>query len=76
MEATVLTALITGACSVVAVILTNMESNKSIDMKLDKQQAVLEERISNLTDKVEKHNSLVERTYKLEAEVEELKRRK
>lgn len=75
MEAAIATSLITGICSVLAVIITNMSSNKSIDMKLDKQQAVLEERIAHLTERVEKHNSLVERTYILEAQVRELQRK-
>lgn len=75
MESTVLTALITGAFSVLAVIITNWSSNKSIDAKLDKQQAVLEERINHLTERVEKHNNLIERTYKLEAKVDAIIRK-
>lgn len=73
METAVLTALITGACSVLAVILTNSQSNKAIDIKLDKTIAILEERITHLTTQVEKHNSIVERVYKLEGEVKEIK---
>lgn len=75
MESTVLTALITGAFSVLAVLITNWSSNKSIDAKLDKQQAVLEERINHLTERVEKHNNLIERTYKLEAKVDAIIRK-
>lgn len=73
METAVITALITGACSVLAVILTNSQSNKAIDIKLDKTIAILEERITHLTQQVEKHNSIVERVYKLEGEVKEIK---
>lgn len=73
METAVLTALITGACSVIAVIITNINSNKQIDVKLDKQMAVIEERLKHLTDTVNKHNEVVTRTYVLEAEVREIK---
>lgn len=75
METTVLVALITGACSVAAVIITNMTSNRQIEQKLDIQQAVLEERIANLSDRVDKHNNLISRTYALEKEVDVLKER-
>ena len=35
----------------------------------DKTTAVIQERIKTLEEKVNKHNNLVERTYKLESEV-------
>lgn len=35
----------------------------------DKTTAVIQERIRTLEEKVNKHNNLVERTYKLESEV-------
>lgn len=72
MQTAVITALITGACSVLAVVLTNVNANNQMDAKLDKHMAVLDERISTLSDRVEKHNSLVERTYDLEARVKVL----
>lgn len=73
METAVITALITGACSVLAVIITNINSNKQIDMKLDKQMAVFEEKLRHLTETVNKHNEVITRTYMLEAEVKEIK---
>lgn len=69
METAVITALITGVCSVVAVVLTNVNANNQFDAKMDKHMAVIDERISTLSDRVEKHNSLVERTYELESRV-------
>ena len=35
----------------------------------DKTTAVIQERIKNLEEKVNKHNNLVERTYKVESDV-------
>lgn len=54
MEA-VIVAIITGVVTLAGVILSNSKS-----------RAVMEVKIDNLTAKVEKHNQLIERTYKLE----------
>lgn len=34
----------------------------------DKNQAIFQERLENLTNEVKKHNSIIERTYKLETQ--------
>ena len=34
----------------------------------DKNQAIFQERLDNLTEEVKKHNNIIERTYKLEAQ--------
>lgn len=53
---------ITAAISFLCTLITCMtQNNKTI--------AVIEEKINNLERKVEKHNSIVERTYKLEEDV-------
>ena len=54
----VIVACITGAVTLVGAILSNSKS-----------RAVMELKIDALTEKVEKHNNLVERTYKLEQDV-------
>lgn len=38
----------------------------------NKTTAVIEEKIRTLSEKVEKHNSIVERTYKLESDVKNI----
>lgn len=48
---------------------------KSIKASNDNTVNVITLKIENLTDKVEKHNSVVERTYKLEQDVAVLKNR-
>lgn len=71
---TITVAIITGACSVLGVILSNAKANRDMDAKLDKTQAVFEahvtEKIDRLTEKVELHNTLIERTYALEKTAE------
>ena len=54
----VIVACITGVVTLVGVILSNSKS-----------RAVMELKIDALTEKVEKHNRLIERTYKLEQDV-------
>lgn len=60
MEA-IIVALITGACSVIAVIITNATSNRSMAAQLEKSQAVTDTKLENLTAEVRKHNSFAER---------------
>lgn len=70
MDASAIVAIIAGLFSVIGVIVSTRASAKETDAKLEKQQAVFEaivtERIGTLTAKVEKHNTVIERTYKLE----------
>jgi len=47
-------------------------SDAKLDAKLEKHQAVTDTKIDELTRKVEKHNNIIERTYKLEGRVTEL----
>jgi len=54
----IVVACITGVVTLVGVILSNSKSRAVMELKLDA-----------LTEKVEKHNHLIERTYKLEQNV-------
>lgn len=46
--------------------------DQRLNARLEKYQAVTEEKVSELTRKVEKHNNLIERTYKLEGRMTEV----
>ena len=48
------------------------ENDIKLEAKLSEFKAVTETQIKDLTRKVEKHNNLIERTYKLEGQVAEL----
>lgn len=54
----VIAALVTGVLTLIGVIVSNSRS-----------RAVMEVKIDNLARQVEKHNSLIERTYALEQDV-------
>lgn len=80
MNEAVIVALITGACAVISQIIISAKSTKELYAKLDKQSeladekikgeiAVIHTEISELRKTVEKHNGIVEKTYKLEQAV-------
>ena len=75
----VIAALITGAVSLIGIVVTVVLSNRSLMDKMDKDNAIADERIrgeiavikndvQQLRGDVQKHNAIVERTYKLEQE--------
>lgn len=81
MPDSIIVALITGACAVVSQIIISAKStgelyqklreqsqlaDAELDKKLEKFQAVTNEKIDELSRRVEKHNNVVERVYKLE----------
>ena len=78
----VLVAVVTGGFSLWGAVIAGKKQTESLQSQLKQNQAVFEavvtEKIGVLTKQVEKHNSLVERTYKLEADTlrhaDELKR--
>ena len=59
MDPTVLSSLISAGVAIVVCIITQYAQNR-------KTVALIEYKIEELTKKVEKHNNLIERTYKLE----------
>jgi hypothetical protein len=87
MEASIWVAIITGLISLVGTIITVTMANKQTlntlseqsklaDEKINGKIGVLEEKIDTLSKRVEKHNSMVERTYQLETRVAVLEDRK
>lgn len=77
MSEAIIVALITGACAVISQIVISATSTKELYAKLDEQSKIADERIktdlavirtevAELRKTVEKHNSMVERTYRLE----------
>lgn len=70
--ATMVTAFITGGLSLIGVIITSIVSNSNIRHQLDKHQAVQDERIKNLTEAVERHNSFAQVIPKLEQKLDDL----
>ena len=63
----IITAIIGGCCTAIPTIIATLSSNK-------KSTALTVYRIEQLEKKVEKHNSVMERTFKIEEDISELKR--
>ena len=74
MEPSIVVALISGAVTVVATVLTVVASNHRTQNLLQINQAVTETRLDNLTDEVRKHNNFAERIPKIEQKLEYLEK--
>lgn len=57
----IIVAIITGALSIVGVIIANSLNNKKMQFELEKRQAVTEAKIDNLAHEVRRHNNFAER---------------
>lgn len=64
--------LITGGFAFMGVCITNSKSNQKMQSNMETHQAVFDERLKDLTRQVEKHNSVIERTYKAERQLDVL----
>lgn len=73
MSESIIVALITGGLSLIGVIVSNNRTaqsmDKSMDAKLDKQQAVTETKLEELTREVRAHNNFAQRIPVLEEQI-------
>ena len=69
MTETILVALITGGLSLLGVISTSNKTTRDVEVKLDKQQAVTETRLEELTREVREHNNFARRVPVLEEQI-------
>ena len=72
MDTNLLITVLTSFVTICTTILTVRSGNDKVMTELEKHNLVQDERISNLTKQVEKHNSVVERTYILEGQMQEV----
>lgn len=63
---TILTALISAGGAILVCVLNNRAQANRAQQDSAKQMAIIELKIDQLSDRVNKHNNLIERTYKLE----------
>ena len=71
----VLAAVITGSLALVGVILTNISSNRSVEIKLEKSQAVTDTKLEELTREVREHNHFALRVPVMEEKLRVLEHR-
>ena len=65
--------VVSGVISIIVALIAVISSNNSIVAEIRTHNAVQDEKITSLTKAVEKHNSVLERTYKLEQDVAVIK---
>jgi len=75
MTEALLTALITGGLSLIGVVITcnanNRKTTNEVTHKLELHQAVTDTKLDALREEVHKHNGVIERTFKLEGQMQE-----
>ena len=71
----IIVAAITGVASIVAVILTNMQSNKRVEQNLSTSQAVTDVKIDELTREVRAHNNFAQRIPVVEEQIKVINHR-
>ena len=69
MSEAIVVALITSGVSLLGVIFSNSTTAKNMDAKLDKQQAVTETKLEELTREVREHNNFAKRVPVLEEQI-------
>ena len=74
MEA-IISSVIVGGLALVGVILTNMSSNKEVDRKIERNQAIMETKLENLTEEVRKHNNFAVKLPVLEEQIKVINHR-
>ena len=69
MSEAIIVAIITGGLSLIGVIISNNRTAQSMDAKLEKQQAVTETKLEELTREVRAHNNFAQRVPVLEEQI-------
>ena len=69
MSEAIIVALITGGLSLIGVIVSNNHTAQSMDAKLDKQQAVTETKLEELTREGRMHNNFAQRIPVMEEQI-------
>ncbi|MBQ2755567.1 MAG: hypothetical protein IJF27_02725 [Oscillospiraceae bacterium] len=71
----IIVAVVTGAATVLTVLLTNNRSNRDMNSKLEKSQAVTDTKLDELTREVRLHNSFAQRIPVVEEQIKAVNRR-
>lgn len=69
MSEAVIVAIITGGLSLIGVIVSNRHTAQSMDAKLDKQQAIMDTKLEELTREVRMHNNFAQRIPVMEEQI-------
>jgi hypothetical protein len=73
MDSAIVVSIVSGALSLIGIIITNVSSNRKIEHQLEIHQAVSETKLENLTAEVRRHNNFAARVPVIEKDIEYLK---
>lgn len=69
MSEAIIVAIITGGLSLLGAIVSNNRTAQSMDAKLDKQQAIMDTKLEELTREVRMHNNFAQRIPVMEEQI-------
>ena len=75
MSEAVVVALITGGLSLIGIIYSSSRAGQAMDTKLDKQQAIIETKMNELTREVREHNNFAKRMPVVEEQIKVINHR-
>lgn len=75
MTEAIIVAIITGGLSLLGIIYSSSKSASKVDAKLDKQQAVIETKLNELTREVREHNNFARRVPVVEEQIKVINHR-
>ena len=75
MSEAIIVALITGGLSLIGIIYSSSKTTQAMDSKLDKQQAVMETKMDELTREVREHNNFAKRMPVVEEQIKVINHR-
>lgn len=75
MSEAIIVALITGSLSLAGIIYSSNRTAQAMDSKLDKQQAVMETKLDDLTREVREHNNFAKRMPVVEEQIKVINHR-
>ena len=69
MSESIIVAIITGGLSLIGVIVSNNRTTQSMNVKLDKQQAIMDTKLEELTREVRMHNNFAQKIPVMEEQI-------
>ena len=69
MSEAIIVAIITGGLSLIGAIVSNNRTTQSMDAKLDKQQAIMDTKLEELTREVRMHNNFAQKIPVMEEQI-------
>ena len=70
---TIISAIISAAAAIMVCVINSNRQIIKIEAQLDKWHSLTDQKIETLSERVEKHNQVIERTYQLEKDVAVIK---